>query len=147
MRGRGELDYDAALGWAGLRLDTASDRAGRPAALEAYLGAALEERDGRLAVRNVPAGTPAYEQGLYAFDQIVAVDGYRATLDFLNARLADKRPGEQLALAVFRGDELRTLDIKLGGRPAATYRIVPVAGATEQQKRNYQSWLGAPFPK
>ncbi|HEX8351381.1 MAG TPA: PDZ domain-containing protein, partial [Pyrinomonadaceae bacterium] len=109
VSGREELDYDAALASAGLRLDTASDRAGRPAAAEAYLGANLEEKDGRLAVKNVPAGTPAYEQGLSAFDQIVAVDGYRATLDSLNARHADKRPGDQLTLSVFRGDERRTL--------------------------------------
>jgi predicted metalloprotease with PDZ domain len=147
VRGREELDYDAALASAGLRLDTASDASGRPAREAAYLGANLEEKDGRLSVKNVPAGTPAYEQGLSALDHIVAVDGYRATLDSLNARLADKRPGEQLTLSVFRGDELRTLDIKLGGRAAATYRIVPLAAATEQQKRNYQSWLGAPFPK
>jgi predicted metalloprotease with PDZ domain len=147
VRGREELDYDAALGWAGLRLDTASDAAGRPAPSVADLGAALEERDGRLTVKNVPAGTAAYEQGLSAADQIVAVDGYRATLASLNGRLADKRPGEQLALTVFRGDELRTLNIKLGARAAATYRIVPVADPTGQQKRNYQAWLGAPFPQ
>jgi predicted metalloprotease with PDZ domain len=145
--GRDELDYDAALASAGLRLDTASDRAGRPAAAAAYLGANLEEKDGRLAVKNVPAGTPAYEQGLYALDQIVAVDGYRATLDFFNARLADKRPGEQLALTVFRGDSLRTLDVKLGGRADAVYRIVPLPAADERQKRNYQSWLGVAFPQ
>ena len=147
VRGREELDYDAALGWAGLRLDTESDRSGRPAAAAAYLGAALEEKEGRLGVTNVPAGTPAYEQGLYAADQIVAVDGYRATLDFLNARLADKRPGDQLRLSVFRGDELRTLDIKLGARAAVAYRIVPLPAPTEQQRRTYQAWLGAPFPK
>jgi predicted metalloprotease with PDZ domain len=147
VRGREELDYDAALARAGLKLDTGSDKAGRPAAQAAYLGATLEEKDGRLGVTAVPAGTPAYEQGLYAFDQIVAVEGYRATLDFLNARLADKRPGDQLRLSVFRGDELRTLDIKLGARAAAAYRIVPLPAATEEQRRVYQSWLGAPFPQ
>ncbi|MCA1619945.1 MAG: PDZ domain-containing protein [Acidobacteria bacterium] len=147
VRGRDELNYDAALGLAGLRLDTESNRAGRPAVAAAHLGATLEEKDGRLSVTAVPAGTPAHEQGLYALDQIVAVDGYRATLDFLNARISDKRPGDRLALAVFRGDELRTLDIKLGGRAAAVYRIVPTPGATEQQRRAYQSWLGAPFPQ
>jgi predicted metalloprotease with PDZ domain len=147
VRGREELDYDAALAWVGLRLDTTSDASGRPAPQVADLGAALEEKDGRLTVKNVPAGTPAYEQGLAAADQIVAVDGYRATLAFLNERLADKRPGDQLTLSVFRGDELRALPFKLGARAAASYRIVPAPGATEQQKRNYQSWLGAPFPQ
>ena len=147
VRGREELDYDTALAWVGLRLDTASDAAGRPAPAVADLGAALEEKDGRLTVKNVPAGTASYEQGLSAADQIVAVDGYRATLAFLNERLSDKSPGEQLALTVFRGDELRTISIKLGSRRAATYRIIPVAVANEQQRRNYQSWLGAPFLK
>jgi predicted metalloprotease with PDZ domain len=147
VRGREELDYDAALAWVGLQLDTASDAAGRTAPTVADLGATLEERDGRLTVRNVPAGTSAYEQGLSAADQIVAVEGYRATLAFLNQRLAEKRPGDTLALTVFRGDELRTISIKLGSRAAVTYRILPVAGANEQQRRNYQAWLGAPFPK
>jgi predicted metalloprotease with PDZ domain len=147
VRGRDELDYDAPLAWAGLRLDTRSDAAGRPAPQAANLGATLEEKDGRLSVKNVPAGSPAYEQGLSAADQIVAVDGYRATLAFLNERVTDKRPGEQLALTVFRADELRTLNIKLGARAAATYRIIPVAAPTEQQRRNYQAWLGAPFPQ
>ena len=95
----------------------------------------------------MPAGTPAYEHGVYALDQIVAVDGYRATLDLLNARLADKRPGDRLTLSVFRGDELRTLDVKLGARVAAAFRIVPLPAPTERQRRTYQSWLGTPFPK
>lgn len=147
VRGREELDYDAALAWVGLRLDTTSDAAGRPAPALADLGATLEEKDGRLTVRNVPAGTAAYEQGLSAADQIIAVDGYRATLAFLNDRIADRRPGEQLTLTVFRNDELRTLPFKLGTRTAAAYRIVPAASPTEQQRRNYQAWLGATFPK
>jgi predicted metalloprotease with PDZ domain len=157
VRGREELNYDAALAWVGLRLDTSSTAAGRPAPEEAYLGATFAKdgdqvvgktvAPGALVIRNVPADTPAYEQGLNAGDQIVAVDGYRATSDFLNDRVAAKRPGEQLQLTVFRGDELRTFNVKLGRRAAAAYRIVPIAAATEQQKRNYQSWLGAPFPK
>jgi predicted metalloprotease with PDZ domain len=147
VRGREELDYDAALAWAGLRLDTASDAAGRPAPTVANLGATLEEKEGRLTVRNVPSDSPAYEQGVSAADQIVAVDGYRATLAFLNDRLAGKRPGEQLALTVFRGDELRTISVRLGSRSAATYRIVPTAAPTDRQKRNYQSWVGATFPR
>jgi predicted metalloprotease with PDZ domain len=147
VRGHEELNYNAALEWVGLRLDTSSNAAGRPAAEEAYLGASLEQVGERLNVRNVPAGTPAYEQGLNAFDQIISVDGYRATRDSLNARLADKRPGDTLALTVFRADELRTFTIKLGARANAAYRIIPVVRATDAQKRNYQAWLGAPFPQ
>ena len=151
VRGREELDYNAALEWVGLRLDaTAPNNAARVVAdSSGYvypLGATLVQDDERLVVRNVHAGEPAYEQGLNAGDQIVAVDGYRATRDFLVARVNDKKPGDTLTLTVFRADELRTFPFKLGARSNVAYRIVPVASPSEQQRRAYQSWLGSPFP-
>ncbi|HEY9284996.1 MAG TPA: PDZ domain-containing protein [Pyrinomonadaceae bacterium] len=146
VRGREELDYNAALSAAGLQLLTVAGDAAQPPQ-RAFLGANLRQDGERLTVTNVPAGTPAYDQGLYAADQIVAVDGARANLTFLNARLEDKRPGDELRLTVFRADELRTLTIKLGGRPEENYRIAPVRQPTPEQMRLYEAWLGAPFPK
>ena len=98
-------------------------------------------------VRNVIAGSAAYEQGLNAGDQIVAFDGARASLDFVLARLSEKKPGEVAHLTIFRFDDLRVLDVKLGVRNAGSYRIVSVAQPTEQQSRIYQAWLGAPLGK
>ena len=152
VRGREELDYNAALDVAGLRLDTAAaPDTSRTAANEPLyiypLGATVAQEGERLVVRNVHAGEPAYEQGLNANDQIVAVDGYRATRDFLNSRVAEKHPGDTLTLTVFRADELRTFPVKLGAHTSAAYRIVAVAQPTEQQKRNYQAWLAAPVPQ
>jgi len=153
VRGREELDYNAALGWVGLRLDTSApvNTNARAAVADSSgyvypLGATFMQDDERLVVRNVHAGEPAYEQGLNAGDQVVAVDGYRATRDFLVARVGDKKPGDTVTLTVFRDDELRTFPFKLGARASAPFRIVPVASATEQQRRSYQAWLGSPFP-
>lgn len=149
VRGRDELDYNAAFEAVGLRLDTTGGAAdaGKPLVEKAYLGATLAQEDDRLVIRNVPAGTPAYNQGLSASDQIVAIDGMRATRDFLNARLDEKRPGDTVTLSVFRLDQLRSFQIKLGGRIDAPYRIVPVRQPSAEQMKNYQTWLGAPFPK
>jgi predicted metalloprotease with PDZ domain len=148
VRGRDELDYNAALAVAGLRLDTTgADDTGKPAPDEAFFGATVVQDGERVLVRIVPAGTPAYDQGLYASDQIVAVDGARATRDFLIARIREKKPGDTIALSVFRTDELRTINIKLGARPDVTYKILPVAQPTEEQARTYRAWLGAPHPR
>ena len=148
VRGREELDYNAALEAVGLRLETtAPAEGGRAAAERAYFGATLVQDGDRLVVRNVPAGTPAYDQGLSANDQIVAVDGVRATRDFLNARLEEKRPGETVRITVFRLDQLRTFEVRLGGRAEGNYRIVPVQNPSPEQTRVYQDWLGAPYPK
>ena len=144
VHGREELDYNASLEAAGLRLDTG--RVTNPAERKAYLGADLGQEGERLVVRRVLSGGPAYEQGLNTGDQIVALDNMRVgSNEGFNARLAEKRPGDVLHLTVFRSDDLRTLDIKLGERVEGDYKIVQLAQATPEQKRLYQDWLDAPF--
>jgi len=164
VRGREELDYNDALAGVGLRLVVASKTASGDNAVsapreDAYLGANFSQEGERLLIRNVLSNTPAYDQGLNAGDQIVALDGMRiagvngadgkitSAEETLKTRLAEKRPGETVRLTVFRADDLRTFDVKLGGRANVEYRIVPVENITAEQTRNYQSWLGAPLTK
>lgn len=145
VRGREELDYNGALVAAGLRLDTAGppEDTMQPEP-KAYFGADLVQEEDKLMVRRVYAGSPAYEQGLNAGDQIVALNNMRATKSFFDARLAEKRAGDVITLSIFRFDDLSTVMIKLGQNKEGTYRILPVANPTEQQKRIYQAWLNAP---
>ncbi|HKG96544.1 MAG TPA: PDZ domain-containing protein, partial [Pyrinomonadaceae bacterium] len=138
VRGKEELNYNAALEAAGLRLET---NAGAPAE-KVYFGADVAEEGERLTVRRVYAGSPAYAQGLNAGDQIVAMDNMRVTKDFFNARMAEKRPGDLVNLTIFRFDDLSTLLIKLGERREGTYRILPLPNPTPAQARIYRDWLG-----
>ncbi|HJT67157.1 MAG TPA: PDZ domain-containing protein [Pyrinomonadaceae bacterium] len=142
VRGKDELDYNAALAAAGLTLDRGVViQAGKPVE-RATLGAELKQDQDRLMVRNVRAGTAAYEQGLNAGDQIVAMDNMRVTRDSLIARIAEKKPGDLINLTIFRFDDLSTLLIKLGGRTEGTYRLTALPSQTELQKQIYRSWLG-----
>jgi predicted metalloprotease with PDZ domain len=141
VQGRDELDYDAALNAAGLRLDMNGGAESPAQAVD--FGADLNQQGDHLMVMRVRAGSPAYEQGLNTGDEIVAVNNARANRQFLTARLAEKRPGDVVHLTIFRFDDLRTIDVKLGARNAANYRIVPLAQPTEQQQSVYQAWLGA----
>ena len=149
VRGREELDYNAAFNAAGLQLLTTADAGAQPAAPpRPHFGANVRQEGDRLVVTNVPAGTPAYNFGLYAADQIVAVDGYRVTtLDAFNTRLLEHKANEEVRLTIFRGDELRTLAVKLGARAEENYRIVPLKNPSPEQTRVYESWLASPFPK
>ena len=137
VRGTDELDYNAALEAAGLRLET------NPAGVErVYFGADVRQDGERLLVTRVYAGSPAYEQGLNTGDQIVALDNMRVTKDFFDRRMAEKKPGDLINLTIFRFDDLSTLLIKLGGRREGTYRIIPLTTQTEAQKRVLRAWLG-----
>jgi predicted metalloprotease with PDZ domain len=142
VRGKDELDYNAALAAAGLELDRGIImREGKPVE-RPVLGAELEQDQDRLMVRNVRAGAAAYEQGLNAGDQIVALDNMRVTRDTLIARLAEKKPGDLINLTIFRFDDLSTLLIKLGARTEGTYSIKALPNPTDLQKQIYRSWLG-----
>jgi predicted metalloprotease with PDZ domain len=146
VRGTEELPYNQGLAAAGLEVQQAllpieevnhvGDIIRSP-----YLGAELEDSGDFVSVKNVRAGSPAYEQGLNAKDLIIAIDGERANTQRLTALLGSKRPGDVIHLSVFRNDDLRTLDIKLGGRVAADYLMVQLPTRSEQQKRIYDSWM------
>ncbi|MDT4966013.1 MAG: hypothetical protein QOJ64_750 [Acidobacteriota bacterium] len=138
VRGREELDYNSALNVVGLQLG----ETGPPPRETPYLGADVVQEGDRLNVRRVLSGTPAYDQGIYAGDQIVAFDGLRVNQQSYLARLGERRPGDTISLTIFRDDKLRTFSIKLGGRVVSDYRIVPVSQTTPEQIRQYRAWLG-----
>jgi predicted metalloprotease with PDZ domain len=147
VRRTDELPYNQILSAAGLRVeqvgqpvDTKSASLRSDVILSAYLGAEMEDIGDFVSVKNVRAGSPAYEQGLNARDLIIAIDGARVNTQRLVALLGSKRPGDVIRLTVFRNDDLRTLDIRLGGRIAADYQIVQLPARSEQQKRIYDSW-------
>ena len=144
VRGRDELDYDAALNAAGLRLNTTGAGEMVVPPDRPFLGADLEDKpDGDfIVVKSVRAGSPAYEQGLNAKDKIIALDGARVDKATFAALIAAKRPGDTVRITVFRFDDVRTYDIRLAGRVDAPYRIVPLPQTSELQKRIYQAWLG-----
>lgn len=147
VRGREELDYNASLVAAGLRLDTTGTTGAQKPVQKAFLGADLIQEGDRLLVSRVYAGSPAYEQGLNTGDQIVALDNRRVTKEFFDSRLAEKKPGDLANLTIFRFDDLSSLPLRLGGTIDAPYRVMAVDSPTAEQRQVYQSWLGVPLTK
>jgi predicted metalloprotease with PDZ domain len=152
VRGKDELTgvYNQELAGAGLRLEQAGfgiglDEGDKILRLKTFLGADLEEKTtvGFVVIKDVRAGSPAYEQGLNAKDQIIALDGARVDKETFESLIAAKRPGDTVRILVFRFDNVRTFDIKLAGRVDGPYRIVPAPNAGELQRRIRRGWLGA----
>jgi predicted metalloprotease with PDZ domain len=138
VRGTAEIDYNSIVKSIGLDLKTNEPSNGR-----AYIGADLADDNGRLSVRSVPAGAPAYDQGLNTGDQIVAVDGFRASQSFLQSYIAERKPGDKIRLTLFRFDKLRDIDFTLGNNERRDYEFVPLASPSDEQKRLYREYLNA----
>jgi predicted metalloprotease with PDZ domain len=142
VRGEAEIDYNGILKGIGLQLvATEPDKA------KAYIGADFTEENGRLNIRTISANTPAYEQGLNTGDQIVAIDGYRASNSFLQSYLAERKPNDTVKLTVFRFDKLRDVTFKLGANMRADYSFKPVDQPTDDQRRLYREYLKAELVK
>ncbi|HVF30183.1 MAG TPA: PDZ domain-containing protein [Pyrinomonadaceae bacterium] len=138
VRGEAEIDFNGIFNGIGLELDV--DESG---ARRAYIGADLTEDSTGLKIRAIPADTPAYEQGLNTGDQIVAIDGYRATNAFLQSYLGEKKPNDNVKLTIFRFDKMRDITFKLGANPRRDISIKPVDNPTELQQRLYRDYMKA----
>jgi len=136
VRGTAEIDYNSIISGLGITLAETAAAPGR-----AYLGANLAEDAGRLTIRSVPAGTPAYDQGLNTGDQIVAVDGYRVSQAFLQSYLAERKPGDKVKLTLFRFDVLRDVTFTLGTDTRKDYAFAPVAEPTDGQTKLLNQYL------
>ena len=137
VHGRAELDYNTALGAVGLRLDSLGTD-------HAYFGADLTQSGDRLVVTRVYSGSPAYEQGLNANDQIVSINGTRASKGFFDARMKEVRAGDVLHLSITRFDELRNIEITPSRRTDGPYRILSIDQPSAEQLRMRRAWLSAP---
>ena len=141
VRGREELPYNDFLSAAGLQLNTTGSLPGRLVPSLSYLGADLEEANGTLTIKSVRAGSPAYEQGLNAKDEVIALDGTKVNKELFETLLRAKRPDTIVRVTVFRNEDLRTFEIKLGSRAGAPYQILQLPTRTDLQKQIYESWI------
>ncbi len=138
VRGTEEIDYSGIV--QGLGLQIVGSEANKD---KAYIGADLAEEGGRLTIRTVPAGTPAYEQGLNTGDQIVAIDGNRASNAFLTSYLGERKPNDKVKMTIFRFDQLRDVTFTLGSNTRKSYRFAPVDSPSDGQKKLYRNYLNA----
>jgi predicted metalloprotease with PDZ domain len=145
VAGTAELDYDRALGHAGLALTwTRADA--KDGDRQGWLGISTRSEGRALFVANVRSDGPAEAAGLYAGDELLAIDGVRVDAARLPARLAERSAGATVRATVFRRDELLEIPVTLGEPPAESAAIVPMDAATPEQAALREAWL-APFQR
>lgn len=132
-----EIDYTSALEWYGLDFAQAPSASDPPG----WIGAKTKIDGGRLVVENVPRGTPAFEAGVNAGDEILAIDDFRVLPDKLDERLQAYAPGQKAVLLVARREELKRLPIALGAEPPNRWNLVPRRTATPAQRAHLEAWL------
>ena len=139
----GELDYNEALDWFGLRLKPNGNGAA-PAngGKKAYIGITTRNDNGRLIIGRVPRETPAFEAGLAVDDEIVALDDFRIRADQFTQRLENYHAGDKVSVMVARRDQIMRLDLTLGEEPR-TWQLEIRTDASGDQKKHLEAWFSA----
>jgi predicted metalloprotease with PDZ domain len=143
VRGREDPDLGRALAGVGLELRAKVERNGdeeRPPA--AWLGVNTKTEAGRFVVAQALAGGPAEQAGLYAGDELVALDGFRVDERSLGERIGARRPGDRARVTLFRRERLQELDVTLGVKPKDAFEIVASPSASETERALCRAWLG-----
>lgn len=153
VRGTAPLAPDLEL--VGLRLRHraargADDKGGKPGRPEegsrpGWLGAELSSGP-RLTVTSVREGSPAWQAGLTADDELVAEDGLRIDRASLQERLEVRGPAGALRLTLFRRDELLEVLVPLAPPPDDTCWLEPEEAPSAAQRAAFQAWCGQPGP-
>jgi len=133
-----ELDYQPALQWYGLEFGPSSFKDDEKA--RARIGATVADTSGRVTVTNVPRGTPAFDAGVNAGDEIVAIDNFRVTPEQYLARLEALTPGKEVAVLVARREALKTLTVRIADAVPPAWELAVRPGATPAQLARVSGW-------
>lgn len=142
VAGTDELDLARGLGYAGLQLGWGYSHPREDGMPPAWLGLTLREQHGQTSISSVRSDGAAAAAGIYAGDELLALDGFRVDEQRLNERLRERVPGDTVTLSVFRRDELLHIPVVLGSAPYDSLQITPVEQPSDAQRRLYLGWLG-----
>jgi predicted metalloprotease with PDZ domain len=148
VNGNEEIDFDAYLNKAGLRLSRGyrpdTFGAGSKSDKPGTLGLRTRIYGDRVIAANVIAGLPAYEGGINAGDELVAIDGKRIGAGNANERinvLEELWAGQNVMLTIFRRERLMNFELTAAVKPFDLYRIAEARDANPQQVALRQAWL------
>ncbi len=151
VHGTQELSYEV-FDHVGLEVryrtrESTNDKGGTPPRskvekTEGWLG--VLPRSGNV-IATVLEGSPAMAAGLYAEDEVLALDGLKCDAASLLNRCEDKKPGDQVRITLFRRDRLMELPVTVAQKPADGVWLQRVERPSEAQKQAFQAWLGTPW--
>jgi len=152
VRGTGELALEPLLHDHGVnyckrrsqgRKDKGGDKVDDGKLPNVWLGANLATRSGKPIFASLSNDGPAERAGVSPGDELVALDGVRASVSGSDTRIRRYRPGDKSELTVFRGDELSTLKLTWAEAPNDTCYLEVDADASETAVKYREDWLAS----
>lgn len=150
VRGTGPLPLEEALAHFGVEMvrepsKTAWEKEDEldAAAQRPWLGINLA--GGR--VRSVVEGGPAFDAGINAEDEIIAIDGHRVSASNFDDVEKTLTIGAEAVITCFRHDRLREVTLTVAPHSNAGLKLRTNKDATSEQIEAFTAWLDQPWPE
>jgi predicted metalloprotease with PDZ domain len=131
-----EIDYPKYFAYAGLEIDVI------PIEIPGIFGGGrVIEQEGKLIITGVEWDSPAWHGGLSARDEILFVDGIKASPSVLKNARDTKRPGDKIKLTVSRRGRSLEIEYILKPNMKRSFKIKPLPNPTPLQKKILDSWV------
>ncbi|MCH1924641.1 PDZ domain-containing protein [Shewanella sp. C32] len=130
-------DFDKLLANAGLRIDAGDKQ-------QADFGMQLASDSLKLSW--VERNGAAWQAGIAAGDELVAIDGVKVTPKSFAKRVQDFKAGDKVAISLFVNDTLQTKQLTVASAAKDKLALKAVANPSRAQKAFFKAWLGLEWP-
>jgi predicted metalloprotease with PDZ domain len=136
VEGTQELDYNTYLQPFGLTLKAHFSQPNP----SPYLGLNFNGEGNRIS--SVDMGSPAQKAGIWAGDELVALDGFKVSAASLPDRLKAYEPHQAVCLSLFQAEQLKSFWIPLDPPRPDVYTLEVLPELSPAQQALQQGWLG-----
>jgi predicted metalloprotease with PDZ domain len=131
-----ELNYPTYFNYAGLNIDTTTQ-----VLPDAYAGFTLREREDSVFIANVDYESPGWNASIRRGQQVVRINGEKASVNLFNKIMTSVRPGDKISLTLFINDETKDKEVILGKKAEKSFKITPAGNPAPLQKQILEGWL------
>ncbi|WP_228290886.1 M61 family metallopeptidase [Shewanella cyperi] len=133
------LNFDELLSRAGLRLSYGKEPKFKPKAGMVVSGNSL-------VLESVQRDSAAWQAGLVAGDELLAINDLKLVPGTLDKRLGDFKPGDSIKVSFFHADALQQRTLTLEQMPDGKAEVVAVDKPGKEQKAFFKAWTGIDWP-
>jgi len=136
INGTKTIDYNKYLSYVGLEINDIKAKLKKPS-----LGVRTSGDDGRVVISSVTRNTTAYESGLSAKDEIIAIDENRVSKKNLSQLIGLYNVGDDVDITIARDNLIMTINVVLKADPSLDYKMSMLPSPTADQRRALEKWL------
>jgi predicted metalloprotease with PDZ domain len=139
VRGTKDIPFGSFLKTAGLNIKPEKKKEDDEG--KGQLGIETRTSGDHVFVKNVYSEGPSHGAGIYANDELLAINGFKVDAEGFKKREKALVPKKKARVSLFRRGELVSVEVLVGEAPPEKYLIEKVKRPTRLQKAVYESWL------